>query len=978
MDARDIFELMLDECWSAFRARMLEAYESTRPPEQELQERIAAMQEELSTLRETAGPASLSQALTLEPFCHPSLEAPLLLSVRPLTVDAEEPMPQITDSAEDARAYGPVEIDESEKLAVPGERTSQSSRGSRKSRARQRRSGLVVTPLSIQRVRMRLGHPPELISGAHLCSALHELGLRSYTEEDMNILVNQLSDYVDLKFFKEDDAKGRQSHGSINMLQLDVASVDLEHDHPEWCFPEEDPAKGDRKRRSWATDFDPKHAWNVCPTEALVEMFVDPVKDNARKIFGPKARKHFEAIREILMKWDPSDLVAELTKAKEANLDLSESSSTQSGRFDMLSSHEAQAIRQRLRVRLGVAVTSKRLVSGRALHSAMEALGLTSYAEENMNDLVNTIADFIDLRFEGQDKQTEFRRSNSPMAVFNFDDKEDEADKFGQPLWQWPARFFSDSHTLTQHQSMANSEKTHGNVEGNPQRKYNVVPLQALMDVFMVQDADVHRKIFGSKLHTQFEAMREILLAGDTNRLVAELTFVRINDLAAPPEKMGVLLFMEPFVAALIILNGVMIGFQTHPGFEAWDGWPVLEVIFVVALLLENVLRMRILGLRVFFCGNDKIFNWFDFFLSFSGLADVAVQAFGHVSSESADVPGVGLLRFCRLIRLVRVVKVFRLRCMKELRLMVKGLVAGFRTLLLSFVLLIAVLYVISGFATMTFGSDQRTIDVGLVVHFETIPQSMFTAFLCFAGECIDRSGRPIPSLMANEFGLPFVMGYVVSYMLVSMGIFNVILAVYVDITMKAAKENDAMTAEQHSRESIRIARTTRELLKKFAAAYRLYQDIENFEKMPQLDFNHGATPFTDNDIHAQIAITKELFLLVIQDRYVQSLMDDLDLPPDRANLFEAIDADGSGTLHVTELVQGLLQIRGEVKKSDAVATLLSTKALQNMVTEMREEISGSMENLRDVIKDDVQARLEVLVQAYAINNPRYRSAVLC
>ncbi|CAK8991324.1 unnamed protein product [Durusdinium trenchii] len=73
---------------------------------------------------------------------------------------------------------------------------------------------------------------------------------------------------------------------------------------------------------------------------------------------------------------------------------------------------------------------------------------------------------------------------------------------------------------------------------------------------------------------------------------------------------------------------------------------------------------------------------------------------------------------------------------------------------------------------------------------------------------------------------------------------------------------------------------------------------------MPQLDFSHGAAPFTDNDIHAQIAITKELFLLVIQDRCVQRLMDELDLPPDRANLFEAIDADGSGTLHVTELVQ--------------------------------------------------------------------------
>lgn len=491
--------------------------------------------------------------------------------------------------------------------------------------------------------------------------------------------------------------------------------------------------------------------------------------------------------------------------------------------------------------------------------------------------------------------------------------------------------------------------------EGNPQRNYNVVPLPALMDLFMIPDYEVHRKMFSSRLLTQFEAMREILLAGDTNRLVAELTFVRINDLAAPPERMGVLLFMEPFVALLIIANGIMIGFQAHPNFEDWDGWPWLEVMFVIALVLENVLRIRLLGLRLFFCGNDRIFNWFDFFLSLTGLADLLIS---HLSEES-DMFGVSLLRFCRLIRLVRVVKVFRLRCMKELRLMVKGLVAGFRTLCLSFVLLIAVLYVISGFATMTIGSDQRTSDLGLLIHFETIPQAMFMAFLCFSGECIDRSGRPIHTLIANEFGIPFVMCYVVSYMLVSMGIFNVILAVYVDITMKAAKENDAMTAEQHARESIRIARTTRELLKKFAAAYRLYQDMDNIDKMPQLDFNNGAAPFTDNDIHAKIAITKELFLLVIQDRCVQRLMDELDLPPDRANLFEAIDADGSGTLHVTELVQGLLQIRGEVKKSDAVATLLSTKALQNMVTEMREEMNASFEHMQDFVKAEVQQSID-------------------
>ena len=32
----------------------------------------------------------------------------------------------------------------------------------------------------------------------------------------------------------------------------------------------------------------------------------------------------------------------------------------------------------------------------------------------------------------------------------------------------------------------------------------------------------------------------------------------------------------------------------------------------------------------------------------------------------------------------------------------------------------------------------------------------------------------------------------------------------------------------------------------------------------------------------------------------------------------QVIDADGSGTLHVTELVQGLLKIRGDLTKSPA------------------------------------------------------------
>ena len=39
---------------------------------------------------------------------------------------------------------------------------------------------------------------------------------------------------------------------------------------------------------------------------------------------------------------------------------------------------------------------------------------------------------------------------------------------------------------------------------------------------------------------------------------MAELTFVRINDLAAPPEPIHPLVIIEPFVAILIVANGIM------------------------------------------------------------------------------------------------------------------------------------------------------------------------------------------------------------------------------------------------------------------------------------------------------------------------------------------------------------------------------------------------------------------------------------
>ncbi|CAK9023928.1 L type [Durusdinium trenchii] len=658
--------------------------------------------------------------------------------------------------------------------------------------------------------------------------------------------------------------------------------------------------------------------------QQLLEAFPDDLGvHHTSSLKSPKVDHHSSFKSRKVME---SAGVSEITEIDEDVYIASAAPQTLKSGLKGMHATEALQTSQRLRVRLG-AITSMKLVSGQSLHDAVAALGLTRFTVEEMNDFVNNIAEFICLDFVPD------RQVSSADGTFESDNP------YGTPVWSWPS---------ATSQSFRKSVQNVAVTSFTPRKTYNLVPAQALMELFLAEEGGIHKRLFGPRLMTQFQAMKEILLAGDTNRLVAELTFVRINDLATPPEPTHPLMYIEPFVGLLIVCNGIMIGFQTDPLFENWPGWIWFELAFASILLMEIGLRMHLLRCRGYWWGPERLWNWFDVFLAGTGVSDVTIQI---VSKTNSEMMGTSLLRFCRLIRLARIVKVFRLRFMKDLRLMVKGWIAGIRTLALAFTLLFAVLYVISGFAAMTIGASSRT-PADLQPFFETIPNTMFTAFRCFTGECVNHQGHSITSLLADEFGVIFILSFVASYMLVTMGIFNVILAVYVDITMKAAKENEAVTAEQYARESIRIARTTRELLKKFAAAHRDFMAMEEAFDFTGKNFNPMPALFTDDDVHEQIEISKELFLVVIQDHSVQRLMDDLDLPPDRANLFEVIDADGSGTLHITELVQGLLKIRGDISKSDTVASLLATKAVQRIVEDMRKETEEHLLSIHDSVRD--------------------------
>jgi len=218
----------------------------------------------------------------------------------------------------------------------------------------------------------------------------------------------------------------------------------------------------------------------------------------------------------------------------------------------------------------------------------------------------------------------------------------------------------------------------------------------------------------------------------------------------------------------------------------------------------------------------------------------------------------------------------------------------------------------------------------------------MGTAFRCFTSDCQTLQGRPIAKILSDAYGIAFVIPYLAAVLIVTFGLFNLIMAIYVENTMMAAKTHHDDSKARRERESLRVAHTTKQLLKKICAAHHAFTNMGEVDDSE----NSRKTAELFQEITEDMVVSRELFLLLVQDPEIQVLLDTLDVPPERAHLFDVLDADDSGGLQIEELVQGLLKVRGDSRKSDTVACLLATKALHEIMRNMEKHMSKIMERL--------------------------------
>merc|ERR1719329_1841102 len=78
-------------------------------------------------------------------------------------------------------------------------------------------------------------------------------------------------------------------------------------------------------------------------------------------------------------------------------------------------------------------------------------------------------------------------------------------------------------------------------------------------------------------------------------------------------------------------------------------------------------------------------------------------------------------------------------------------------------------------------------------------------------------------------------------------------------------------------------------------------------------------------------------------------------------NLFDTLDADGSGSLDLPELVSGIMKLRGAADKGDIVASLLSVRHMQKTLGAFESRVLAgqrTLANSHDRLEENVKTWL--------------------
>eukprot|EP00928_Gymnodinium_smaydae_P097625 TRINITY_DN8896_c0_g4_i1.p1 TRINITY_DN8896_c0_g4~~TRINITY_DN8896_c0_g4_i1.p1 ORF type:complete len:596 (-),score=101.99 TRINITY_DN8896_c0_g4_i1:99-1850(-) len=361
---------------------------------------------------------------------------------------------------------------------------------------------------------------------------------------------------------------------------------------------------------------------------------------------------------------------------------------------------------------------------------------------------------------------------------------------------------------------------------------------------------------------------------------------------------------IDSLMAFVICVNAVFIGVSMDLAADAPALFFAFDVVFSVIFVTEVAVKVVLKGVCGHFCQENKWSNLFDFMLICIDLFQVALVMFSRSNQNMTNAPSASLFRIIRVVKLSRIIRLLRAAIFADLLVMIRGLIGGLSTLGWSILLFFLVVYVVALLFREFLG--RRELE-NVSEYFENVPRAMLTIFRCSFGDCSSAGGVPIFEHVYSHHGGFMSVLYCLFVFVVSIGIFNVISAMFVESTMKAAVAHSDSQRKQRMADKVlwctEVTAVIKELVQ--AATTRTLPD----------KLSDAAEEINELEIERH-----ELDKLVTTNKEVMRALACLDIAPEEnQRLSEVLDPDNGGTISVVDVVDGLGRLRGDPKRSDMV-----------------------------------------------------------
>eukprot|EP00929_Paragymnodinium_shiwhaense_P095375 TRINITY_DN5647_c1_g1_i1.p1 TRINITY_DN5647_c1_g1~~TRINITY_DN5647_c1_g1_i1.p1 ORF type:complete len:270 (-),score=40.34 TRINITY_DN5647_c1_g1_i1:335-1144(-) len=255
--------------------------------------------------------------------------------------------------------------------------------------------------------------------------------------------------------------------------------------------------------------------------------------------------------------------------------------------------------------------------------------------------------------------------------------------------------------------------------------------------------------------------------------------------------------------------------------------------------------------------------------------------------------------------------------------MMMHGTVGGLPTLAWALLLFTLCVYVVALMSREFLGNGQHPI-----VHdyFSDVPRAMVTTFRCSFGDCATIEGTPIFEHVDEAYGLGTSFMLCLFAFAMTIGMFNVISAIFVESTLAAAtslklkQKNERL--QDNALWSSRISLIVRRI-------GMLALDIGTEDKL---------SDYVDKIYELDVSCS--LMDEIGCDPDVRAALEELDVDPeDHDNLSEILDVDQNGSVVVTELLQAIKRLRGNPRRSDIVTVDLMCRSILTSVKELNDSL---------------------------------------